>query len=55
VHIQRLISVAKMATVLEGCTTEEKCYVVFLLLEGLYTKDIHKKCFLFMVGSVCHV
>jgi hypothetical protein len=44
VHIQRLVSVAKIATMLEVCTTEEKCSVVlFLLAEGLNTKDIHKK------------
>jgi hypothetical protein len=45
-HIQRLVSVVKMATVLEECTTEEKHSVVcFFLAEGLSAKDIHKEMF----------
>jgi hypothetical protein len=51
-HIQRLVSVVKMTTVLEGCTTEEQCSVVrFLWAKGLNAK----KLFLFTVGSVCRV
>jgi hypothetical protein len=45
-----------MATVLEGCTTEEQRSVVrFLWTKGLNEKDIRKECFLFTVGSVCRV
>jgi hypothetical protein len=41
-----LVSVAKMATVLEVCTTEEQRPVVhFLCAKGLNTKDIHKEMF----------
>jgi hypothetical protein len=37
-------------------TTEEQRSVVRLLLaKGLNSKDIHKKYFLFMTGSVCRV
>jgi hypothetical protein len=54
---QRLVSVVKMATVLQMCTTEKRRSVVrFLLAKGLNAKDIHKKeCFLFTVGSVRRV
>jgi hypothetical protein len=42
-HVQRLVSVVKMATVLEEYTTEEQLSVVrFLWAKGLYAKDIHK-------------
>jgi hypothetical protein len=35
-----------MATVLEMCTTKEKCYVMrFLWARGLKAKDIHKEMF----------
>jgi hypothetical protein len=48
-----------MATVLEGSTTEVQRSVLrfffFLWEKGLNAKDIHKKCFLFTVGSVCRV
>jgi hypothetical protein len=56
-HVQRLVSVVKMATVLEECTNEEQRSLVhFLWAKGLDAKYIHKKkCFLFMVGSVCCV
>jgi hypothetical protein len=54
VHVQGLISIVKMATVLEDFTTEEQCSVALLLwAKGLNAKDIHKKKFLFVVGSVC--
>jgi hypothetical protein len=44
-HIQRLVSVVKLATVLEDCTTEEKrSDVRFLLEKGLSVKDIYEKC-----------
>jgi hypothetical protein len=39
-HVQRLVSVVKMATMLEECTTEEQLSTVFFFLwaEGLNTK-----------------
>jgi hypothetical protein len=43
VHDHRLVSVIKMATVLEECNTEEQHSVVrFLWAKGLDAKDIHK-------------
>jgi hypothetical protein len=43
-HFQRLVSVVNMATVFEGCTTEEQRSVVLLLwAKGLSAKDIHKE------------
>jgi hypothetical protein len=45
-HVQRLVSVVKMATVLEKCTTEEQRSVVrFLRAKELNAKDIHKEMF----------
>jgi hypothetical protein len=45
-HIQRLVSVVKMATVLEDCTSEEQRSVVrFLWAKGLSAKDIYKEIF----------
>jgi hypothetical protein len=45
-HVQRLVSVVKMATVLEECTNEEQSSVVrFLWAKGLNAKDIHKNMF----------
>jgi hypothetical protein len=42
-----------MATVLEECTTKgQRSVVRFLWAKGLNAKDINKKYFLFMVGSV---
>jgi hypothetical protein len=41
-----LVSVVKMATVLEGCTTEEqRSDVSFFVGKGLNAKDIHKDMF----------
>jgi hypothetical protein len=52
VHIQRLVSVVELATMVDECSTEEQCSVVrFLWEKGLNAKDIHK-CFLFMMRSV---
>jgi hypothetical protein len=43
-HIQRPVSVVKMATVLEECTTEQQRSVVrFLWSKGLNAKNIHKE------------
>jgi hypothetical protein len=45
-HIQRLVSVVKMATVLEEYVTKKQHSVVrFLWAKGLNTKDIHKEMF----------
>jgi hypothetical protein len=44
-HVQRLVSVVKMATVLEEYATEEQRFVRFLWAEGLSAKDIHKNMF----------
>jgi hypothetical protein len=41
-HVQRLVSVLKMATVFEVYTTEEQRSVVG---KRLYAKDIHKEVF----------
>jgi hypothetical protein len=51
-HVQRLISVVKMRTLLKECATEEQFSVVrfFLWAKGLNAKDIHKEIFLFAVG-----
>jgi hypothetical protein len=53
-RVQSLVSVVRMATVLEGCTTrEQRSFACFLWATGHNPKDIIMKCFLFMVGSVC--
>jgi hypothetical protein len=45
-HVQRLVLVVKMATVLKKYTTEQQCSVVrFLWAKGLIAKDIHKVMF----------
>jgi hypothetical protein len=45
-YVQRLVSVIKMATVLEEYNTEEQRSVMpFLWAEGLNAKDIHKETF----------
>jgi hypothetical protein len=45
-HVHRLISVVKIATVLEEYTTEEQCSVVrFYGQKGLNAKDIRKEMF----------
>jgi hypothetical protein len=51
-----VVSVVKMAIVLEECITEEMRSFFFLWEKGLNAKYIHKEMFiLFTVGSVCHV
>jgi hypothetical protein len=42
VHVQRLVSVVKMATLLECTSEEQRCVVQFLWAEGLKANDIHK-------------
>jgi hypothetical protein len=45
-HVHSLVSVVKMATVLEKCTTEvQRSVVCFLWAKGLNVKDIHKEKF----------
>jgi hypothetical protein len=51
-RVQRLVSVVKMATVLEVCPSQEQRSIVFFVGKG---RDIHKKHFLFTVGSVCSI
>jgi hypothetical protein len=47
-----LVSVVKLATVLEECITEEqRCVVRFLWAKGLNAKDIHKESFHVNVGK----
>jgi hypothetical protein len=44
VHVQKLVSVVKMATVLQEYTSEERSSAVcFLWAKGLNAKDIHKE------------
>jgi hypothetical protein len=51
-HVQRLVSVVKMATVLEGYTTEDQSSVVHLLWAKRHNaKDIHKELFLVYRGK----
>jgi hypothetical protein len=46
VHVERFVSVVKMAAVREGYTTEKQCSVVCLLwAKGLNGKDIHEEMF----------
>jgi hypothetical protein len=53
---QRLVAVVKMATVLEDYTTKKKRSVVrFCRQKDSMQRIFTKKCFLFTVGSVCHV
>jgi hypothetical protein len=55
-HVQRLLSVVKMVTVLEECATEEQHSVVcFCGQKDSMQRIFIKKYFLFMRGSVCHV
>jgi hypothetical protein len=47
-----LVSVAKMATVLEACCTEEQHPIVhFLCAKGLNAKNIHEEMFPVYVGK----
>jgi hypothetical protein len=41
-HVQRLVSVVNMATVLECPTKEQRSVVRFLWAKGLNANDIHK-------------
>jgi hypothetical protein len=55
-HVQRLVSVVKMVTMLEECNTQEQLSVVhFLWAKGLMQRIFINKKLVFMVGSVCHI
>jgi hypothetical protein len=55
-HVQRLVSVVRMATLFEKYNTEEQRSVVrFCGQKDSMQRIFIKKCFLFMLGSVCHV
>jgi hypothetical protein len=42
-HVQQLVSVVKMATVLEVCTEEQHSVVRFLWAQGLNARDTHNE------------
>jgi hypothetical protein len=44
-HIQKLVSVVKMATVLEGVVPKRSVPLCALWVKGLNAKDIHKEMF----------
>jgi hypothetical protein len=44
-HVQRLVSVVKIATVLEYTTEEQRSGVLVLWTEGLGAMDIHEEMF----------
>jgi hypothetical protein len=53
-HIQRVVSVVKMATVLQDVLPTSSILLCVLGVKGLNAKDIYKKkCYLFTAGSVC--
>jgi hypothetical protein len=54
-HVQRLISVIKMVTVLEYTTEEQRSVLRFCGQKDSMRRIFIKKCFLFMVGSVCRL
>jgi hypothetical protein len=56
-HVQRLLSVVKMVTVLEKCATEEHRSVVFFFCgqKDSMRRIFIEKCFPFTMGSVCRV
>jgi hypothetical protein len=55
-HVQRLVSVVEMATVLEGVLPKSSVLLcVFCWQKDSMQRIFINKCFLFTVGSVCHV
>jgi hypothetical protein len=56
-HIQMLVSVVKMATVLEVCTKEEQPSVLLFFRgqEHSMQRIFIKNCSVFIVGNVCGV
>jgi hypothetical protein len=57
VHVQRLVSVIKIATVLEVHTTEDQNFVLRFFLRAIDSMQriFIKTCFLCTVGSDCRV
>jgi hypothetical protein len=54
-HVQRLVSVVKMAIVHEVYTTEEQLsFVILFRQKSPMNRIFMKKCFMFTVGSGCH-
>jgi hypothetical protein len=52
-QVQTLVSVLRMATVLEECNTEkQRSVVLFLWAKDSMQRIFIKRCFLFTVGSV---
>jgi hypothetical protein len=46
VHVEGLVSVVKMTTVIEECANEKQSFVVcFLWTKGINAKDIHEEMF----------
>jgi hypothetical protein len=55
-YVQRLISVVRMATMLEEYTVKEQCSVVrFCEQKDSMQRIFIKKCFLFVVRSICPI
>jgi hypothetical protein len=55
-HVQRLLSVVKMATVLEGILPKGRVHLCFFYGKKFsMQRKFVKKCFVFTVGSVCRV
>jgi hypothetical protein len=55
-HVQMLVSVVKMVPMLEGCISEEQCFLVrFCGQKDSMQRIFIKKCLLFTVGSVCRI
>jgi hypothetical protein len=52
VYVQRLVSVVKMVTVLEGVLLKSSVVRLFFFL---LAKGLDAKVLLFSVGSVCHI
>jgi hypothetical protein len=56
-HVQRLVSVVKMVTMLKECTAKEQRSLARFLCgqKGSMKRILIKECFMFTVWSVCHV
>jgi hypothetical protein len=50
-HVERLVSVVKMATVLNECTIEEHSSLLLFLWKELDAKDIHNEMFPVYAGK----
>jgi hypothetical protein len=54
-HVQRVVSVVKMATVLEYATEEQRSVAGVCGQKDAVRRIFIKKCFVFTVGSVCRI